>query len=373
MKKDIVQILTELVNISSYENIGRNHLIIQYLKNSLKDCSEIVVVESENGNAHLLVGVNCELKNINNCILLSGHVDTVPPSENHLPVSSYENGKIVGLGTSDMKGFIAYIIDNIEELKQSKLPVVLAITSDEEYDFYGIWALTDEMKRRNIKPGLTIVGEPTSGKFSVSNRGNSIFVCDFEGKACHSSTPELGINAIGLSMKMVSEIENLNNKYKGFASLNVSSVQGGSVSNIVPDFCSLKFSVRSESLTILQSIKTELELAHKKIGMDMPKSKLDNVFDIPPFEKRDNPFIQSASLKNEVEVTESAFTTEAGVIQQVFPNSAIVIYGPGNPTCIHQAGEHIHEAELKRYAEVMNRVVKNYASFKKELPYERNL
>lgn len=211
MKKDVLQILYDLVNIPSYGCIDTNHPIINYLKASFKDCAEIVEVKSKNGNTHLLVGVNSKLSDINNGILLSGHIDTVAPSEGHKAISTIEDNNLTGVGSSDMKSFIASIISKLDVLKDMEQPVLLSITSDEETNLQGINELTTQMKIRNINCDFVIVGEPTDSKFATSSRGNSIYVSEMHGIPCHSGTPELGINAIILATKFINKIERITN------------------------------------------------------------------------------------------------------------------------------------------------------------------
>ena len=65
-KKDsnVLQILSNLVSIPSYGKIGKGHQIIEYLKEAFKECAETVELEDRNGNIHLLIGVNHELKDL---------------------------------------------------------------------------------------------------------------------------------------------------------------------------------------------------------------------------------------------------------------------------------------------------------------------
>lgn len=135
------------------------------------------------------------MKDLNDCILLSGHIDTVNLGIKFKKCEVIDN-KIYGLGTSDMKSFIASIIYNLDKLLEIRTPIVLSLTNDEETKFLGIKAILNELIKRNIKPNLLIVGEPTDVKFSFFNKGATWFTCSIFGKQCHASTPDLGINVI---------------------------------------------------------------------------------------------------------------------------------------------------------------------------------
>ena len=370
MEKDVVQILKELIEIPSYEDIYENHDIVKYLENAFSDCCEIKkIITKENKNCHLLIGVNTKLKNVDKCIVFSGHMDTILPSKGHSPVAVLANNCVQGLGAADMKCFLASIICNKEKLKNCKYPIIISITSDEEFDFYGIAGIADKMKELEIKPTLIVIGEPTNSAYSITNIGNTIFVSEMKGKACHTSTPQLGINAINLSARFISEIENISNQFGSSASVCVVSVNGGGIVNVVPDSCTVKVSVRTSNLSTLQKITNLLQVSHTNIGKNT-QSKLEKVFSIPPFEKKNNNFAQYLSLRSNGCLTESKFTTEAGDFQVAFNDAEIIIYGPGNPDCIHKAGEKINVKDLIKYSDGLADIIDIYLSYEKNRSYK---
>ena len=372
MNKSLIQILTELVNIKTYDNVTENHNMIDYLENCFKDCVETKKIISESKKCHLLVGINTPLNDLNDCILLSGHIDTIPPSQGH-KASCVINGDVAyGLGVSDMKSFIASVIYNIDKIKKCKSPVVLSITSDEEVDFFGILAIIEVMKARKITPGLIIVGEPTDLQYSIANRGNTIFESKMCGDSCHASTPELGINAITLTANYINKLEEINNKFNKNATLCVTSIRGGSVPNIVPDECITEFSVRTDNAKTLSYITKMLQEWHTAIANNS-NSTLKKVYDIPPFEKRDNKFARYLSSKTQTTITSSTFTTEAGDLQLAFENAEIFLYGPGNPTSIHKKGEYIDLNKLKQYTDELPKILDLYTQYTKECVDEKTL
>lgn len=375
MEKDVTQILCDLINIPSFGKIQENHDIITYLKNELIDSKEIVPVISENGNCHLLIGINCKLHDIDDAILLSGHIDTVKPSNNHRPLAISSHDVIEGLGASDMKSFIAAVLSIKDDLYKMNKPIILSITSDEEDDYYGIDSIIKEMTKRNINPQYTIVGEPTNLNLSVKNRGNAIFKSEMQGVSCHTSTPEKGINAINLSMRFISELENLSARYKNDAIINVTSVNGGIAPNIIPNKCNMQFSIRCTNSTTLDKIQEELMEIHDSIASKntLTSSSLVNVFTIPPFELKNKEFLIKLSNSLNLPMVESQFTTEAGDIQKAFPNSKIVIWGPGDPNCIHREGEKIHNKNLYKYTGILKDALRNQLNVEKGVNNERTL
>ena len=116
--------LKELVKINSYEN---KYKIIEYLKNRFKfNSEEIKIIKNkENDNESILIGINTKLKDIEP-IVLSGHIDTVAPDFEKYKTNPFElteiDGKAYGLGSIDMKSFVAIILDKIEQLKTLNWP-----------------------------------------------------------------------------------------------------------------------------------------------------------------------------------------------------------------------------------------------------------
>lgn len=360
-----LNILTELVSIPSYGVIDKNHPIIKYLKNKLNNCCETLEIEDENGNIHLLVGVNCNLKDINNSILLSGHIDTVRESEGHNCNISTVEDRIKGLGVSDMKSFIASIISNIEYFQSLDVPVIFSITSDEETNLLGIKKIINELKTRNINTNMIIVGEPTNLDYYVSSRGNSIYVSIMNGISSHSGSPELGVNAIELQTQFVGEIMNIRNQYLHDAAVCVTHIEGGkSPSNVVPDSCSACFGIRTSDIKVLGEIYNYLLEKHEQISKNYGDSKIFNVLNIPPFEMMNSEFFNEQALINNKQLVNAKYATEAGYFQQIFPSSDIVIYGPGDPKDIHKSGESLNPINLFRYEIELRKLINNYILYR---------
>jgi len=364
--ENVEKILCDLIEIPSFGEIDQKHEIIKYLDQKFSSCKEVCKLVDDIGNTHFLVGVNTYLCNIENAFLLSGHIDTVVQTQNHVPIATTDNNFIYGLGSADMKGFVSSVISNMDNLILSKTPIIISLTSDEETDMCGIELIMEEIKTRNITPEVVIVGEPTSSKIALSNNGNAIYVCDIYGKANHTSAPHEGVNAINVAMKYISEIEKIEQKYLSLASLCITKINGGLANTIVPDLCEFTISVITPSLKILNNIENDLKSAFDSIKEKNKGSKITNLFGIPAFNNQLKNNSQLLKACNTTEIIHFRGSTEAGFIQQAFNNSDIIIYGPGNPECIHKSGEKIDKNELKTYSNKLPKVISNYYSLKKE-------
>lgn len=351
----IEKILEELVDIPSYDKIDRNHKIIKYLLEKFSDCNEIVLTESPNGCTNLLIGLNTSLKDLKNCILLSGHVDTVAP-ENSFKKSKLKNECLFGLGASDMKSFIATVIFNLKNIANRKVPIVLSVTSDEETKFLGIESNINELKKRNINPSLVIVGEPTNLQFSNCNKGATWLTINILGKSCHASTPIYGVNAVERAVKSIYFINKLNKNLKS-SSITTTKISGGIKGNIVPSSCSFKLDIRLEKLKDYDKIKSKLLKILTKICIKKEDFSINSSKITYPFEKKRNNLFKIFAKNNNILFTESYFTTEAGAIQKAFDNIQIIVFGPGNIQSIHSENEYIEIKNLINYSNLLMKFI----------------
>jgi succinyl-diaminopimelate desuccinylase len=135
-------------------------------------------------------------------VLLAGHLDTVPEQGNR--PGRIEDGWVVGLGASDMKGGVAVMI----ELGR------WAARQDLAYDLGLIFFPREELgPERNPLPALfaqaplideaklVVCLEPTDNQLHLGCLGNLAARVVFEGKSAHSARPWTGENAIATAFR----------------------------------------------------------------------------------------------------------------------------------------------------------------------------
>lgn len=356
--------VSELVSIKSFDT-NVNKEIIDYLIFTLKNnVEEIVKIKSDSSNKNnLVVGVNTKLKDIKNVIVLSGHIDTVVADEGKYATNPFEavkvNDKLFGLGIIDMKCFFASIIDNIKKIKKLKTPVVISISCDEETTLEGVKKITEFFQKQNIVPGLTIVGEPTSMKFCFESKSCYEYEIEIFGKSCHSSSPENGINANYIAAKIMIEIEKLNGLIEG-TSLSCGVVSGGRASNIVPNYASLKFDIRSK--TKLQKDKVifliEEKIEELKNEYKGSEIKLNSKLVIPPLENKNSDFLNALMVKYDIEEGEFKGGCEAGFFQEL--GGETVIFGTGDLELAHKPNEFMIIKKYFEYNQLLMQILNDY-------------
>ena len=179
-------------------------------------------------------------------ILLLCHMDTVFPlgTIEKFPYGEID-GKIVGPGTLDMKAGIVIALAAIEEAIRSglKRPVTLLCTSDEEI---GSLTSRKHIERLAKEAALVLVleGGLVDGALKTWRKGVGEFWVRTRGRAAHSGGDhEKGRNAIEEMAHQVIAIQKLTD-YSKQTTLNVGVIQGGTVSNVVPEEAVIQVDVR---------------------------------------------------------------------------------------------------------------------------------
>jgi glutamate carboxypeptidase len=179
-------------------------------------------------------------------ILLLCHMDTVFPLGTIHKIPFREaDGKIFGPGTLDMKAGIVIALSAIEEAQKSGLdrPVTLLCTSDEEI---GSHTSREHIKRLARESALVLVleGGLIDGALKTWRKGVGEFRVRTKGRAAHSGGDhEMGRNAIEEMAHQVIAIQKLTD-YSKQTTLNVGVIQGGTVSNVVPEEANIQVDVR---------------------------------------------------------------------------------------------------------------------------------
>ena len=174
-------------------------------------------------------------------VLLAGHLDTVP-AQGNLP-GRIEDGAVVGLGASDMKGGLAVMIELARWAAETELA----------HDVGFLFFPREELgPAENPLPGLfeatTVVDEaslvvclePTDNTLQLGCLGNLNARLVFEGRAAHSARPWLGVNAIALALaglRPVLESTPRDAEVDGLVFREVMSVtelHAGIASNVIP-------------------------------------------------------------------------------------------------------------------------------------------
>src|SRR6516162_4062528 len=176
-------------------------------------------------------------------VALVGHLDTIPAHPSDSP-PRIEGERILGRGSSDMKGGLAVMIALAEALRRDELPynLVLIFYEREEgpYQESGLGPLFERLPAlKGLALGIAL--EPTDGVVQVGCVGSIHATLRVYGRSAHSARPWQGENAIHKAGPLLSELLSLPRRevvFSGFPFYEVFSVTragGGRARNVVPD------------------------------------------------------------------------------------------------------------------------------------------
>jgi acetylornithine deacetylase len=312
-------------------------------------------------------------------IALSGHTDVVPVDGQtwesdpfHLRKS---DGRLYGRGTADMKGFLACVLAAVPDFNSRKLktPIHIVFSYDEEVGCIGVRPMIDAFGRTLPKPRLVVVGEPTNMQVIDAHKGPVRWQVEVTGRAAHSSMAPLGINAITYAMHLIAELHRIEDDLKvsarnprfdpPYATLQVTRIEGGTATNIVPVSCTFAFDVRSVPGLDVDAIEQRLRsFAERTCLPEMrrvaPEADISIVRanDVPPFAVKPDSDIVPLTLRlaGQNDTHAVSYATEAGLFQDAGCQS--IVCGPGNIAEAHIANEWVAESEIRNCMGFLHRL-----------------
>ena len=143
-------------------------------------------------------------------LLLDAHLDTVPVPDpaawSHDPFGGeITEGRLRGRGAADTKGSLAAMLCAAEALEGFTGTLLVSASVGEE-DLTTA-ALSHVLDRH--RADLVVVGEPTSLRLGVAQKGRAGVVVEALGRSAHSSRPELGVNAVYRMLEAVARVRAL--------------------------------------------------------------------------------------------------------------------------------------------------------------------
>ena len=303
-------------------------------------------------------------------VMLSGHTDVVPVDSqawSKPPFEAvFENGRVYGRGTADMKGFVAsalYCASKAAE-RQLKTPLHLALSHDEEIGCVGVHSLIDMLVDAPVKPSMCIVGEPTSMAIAIGHKGKTAIEATCIGSAAHSAFAPQAVNAIHLASDLITQIRHLQDDIAmnseqdtaydiPYTSLHAGLIAGGIALNIVPDHAVVTFEIRNLTTDNPDKILERLGVAIAPViaGARRRAPLAEIVFRvINTYPGLDTPLDDAvvemlAGLTGSDQRIKVAFGTEGGLFSQKL-GIPTVVCGPGSMEQGHKADEFVTLEQL---------------------------
>ncbi|RLV87573.1 hypothetical protein JA9_002302 [Meyerozyma sp. JA9] len=279
----------------------------------------------------------------NTTVLLTSHIDTVPP---YLPYK-VEGSRIYGRGSTDAKASVAAQVFAFAQMAAKKTigegDVALLYVVGEEVDGRGMEAVSASL---GAHWEAAIFGEPTELKLGVGHKGGYVVNVVVNGTAAHSGYPELGVSAtealVPLLAKML-DAEWPASDLLGPSTLNIGKIDAGVAANVIPAHAEAQVFVRvAADLAGVDKTMTSILAGHQHVTYEVlakvEPQYLD--FEVPGFD--------SIVL---------AYATDIPHLHLQLQKR--YLYGPGTIHVAHGANEYVEIQDLYDGVDGYTRLIKH--------------
>ena len=376
--QDTVELLGEFIaypTVSSESNLS----MIAAIAQRLEDAGARVMIDGDatGAKANLFASFGPER---DGGIVLSGHSDVVPVADQDWTSDPFEmverDGKLFGRGTCDMKGFIAAAVAKVPDFAAATLdrPLHFAFTYDEEVGCVGAQALAAMLKENGIRPGVALIGEPTSMRIIEGHKGCCEYTARFHGLAGHGSAPDRGVNAVEYAVRYVARLLDLREALKARApagsrfeppwtTINTGAVIGGTAHNVIAEVAQVDWEFRPVQTSDIHFVKAEIEEYVQQVLLPAMQAVspdatitteiVGEIVGLEPAtvnEARD--ILMELTGANNADVV--AFGTEAGIFQEL--GMSAVVCGPGSIQQAHKADEFVSLDQMRQCLAMLDRL-----------------
>lgn len=260
-------------------------------------------------------------------VLFSTHLDTVPP---FIPPRK-QGHAIYGRGSCDAKGQIMAQLEAIRQMLREGITgfAWLGVVGEETDSLGASAALGISDRVRDCR--ALINGEPTDLKLATGQRGVLHLHLECTGRAVHSGSPELGLDANWMLvdwLQRMRELPKLDDPDLGPEVWNLGLIEGGQAINSIAAHAEAHVLARTlpHSMFHLQASKLKPEHGRMEILLSEPADRYPV---IPGFDHAPMPF-----------------GSDAPQLRNLIPDRTVVLAGPGSISSAHAENEHISLAAL---------------------------
>ncbi len=383
----ILELSKKLISIPSHREYPNEELeVANYIRDYLKEAGiDAWTKEVIDGRPNVIARFG---KGNGKKLLLTGHIDTVPPMGMGEPFTpKMIDGKLYGRGIADMTSGIIGMIYAMVALKKAGVEldgeiIFLGAIDEESNSSYGTrdWA-------KDGKADMAIVGEPTNLQIVSAHNAIHWFEINITGHTAHSSVPYQGQNAIykasqiieAVQKKLVPRLNQRKHSLTGCSTVNVGQIIGGCDSGIdqmksdveikftgiVPNKCTIYLDRRWIPEETFKEVYQELiDLAHEvenlepKCDVQVKSMVFSEKFPHPPiYTENDHSLVKTLSsvIKSvtgkEAKPTGVKYWTDGGILQGEAGIPTVVL-GPGNIEQAHGDHEYVYFDEILKAVKI---------------------
>jgi acetylornithine deacetylase/succinyl-diaminopimelate desuccinylase family protein len=364
---ETLELLRELIRIPSENPPGHELEKARYLQEFFaRNGLEAKLEEVEPGRPNVIAEFGAGSGPL---LVLCGHIDTVPAGEGWTfdPFGAeIADGRVYGRGACDMLAGVASMCAAALAVKRSGVAlggrIAIHAVIDEEVD-----ALGSQKAAQGVDADWVIVTESSAGRVETYTKGQLNVEIAFRGKAAHSSTPELGRNAIhdAAAFAMLVEAENervADEQYPGVgpATYAVTIIDGGTNGSIIPAGCKLTLDRRLLPTETIEDAEADVrrlldELREQRSGLD---AEMRPTLVFPPLPPSVDGEVAGAikAARQTLYGVDTEFSGATGVTDASWYGARgmeAVVYGPGSCSTAHQPDEFIAIDEVHETTRVL--------------------
>jgi acetylornithine deacetylase/succinyl-diaminopimelate desuccinylase family protein len=375
------RLLRDLVALPSVNPMGRElpadialeHRVTAYLEQFFRTLNVPWVRQTVSPGRDNIVA-RLDMPGTQRTLVLEAHQDTVPID--HMIIEPFggriENGRLYGRGACDIKGGMAAMLACFARLARERptgcANVVMACTVDEENTMLGV----RELVRRGLRADFAVVAEPTNLNIVHAHKGVVRWQILTDGRACHSSAPEQGINAIYRMARLLTGVERFAERLRsgpadpllGPPTMSIGVIEGGTSVNTVPDRCRVEVDRRLVGGENPEDVPRHLEnFLKEEYGIDFS-------FEMTPPWIRE-PALSPAGSEEIARLLGSAIDAERGehrvhavpygtdAATIAWSGIPSVVFGPGDIAQAHTRDEWVDLAEVEQASAILYRLARN--------------
>jgi acetylornithine deacetylase len=376
---DTVEILERLVACPTVSR-DSNLPLIDWVRNFLGDHGVVshLVPDDTGRKSNLFASIGPDEEG---GLVCSGHTDVVPvdgQAWNSDPFAlTARESRLYARGSCDMKGFIAAALSRVPALRAAKLtrPVHFMFSYDEEVVCLGAPRMIAAASQRIRKPGVVIVGEPTSMRIANEHKGICTSRTTVTGSEAHSSLTHQGVSAVMLAADLIAHLggvarelaargaERASRFVPPYTSVSVNTIQGGTATNILAGHCEFTWDIRAlpgeTPERVLAALAEFAERERQRLAAEGKRCSIETkvLADVPPL-RADNGLAEQlarAISQSSEDTTTVPFATEGGQFQRA--GWSAVVCGPGSIEQAHKPDEFIERSQLQACEAFLDRAI----------------
>ncbi len=362
--------LISMPSVTGHEGLAKDYLADAFGKMGLD--VELQKVEGDRCNVIGRLG-DGPMK-----LMLCTHTDVIPALDEglwHSPPfeATMRNGRIYGRGSTDAKGSLAAAMEAMgraAKLKKFNGSVALAAVVEEETGR----SLGARKLMEKYRPEMGLILEPTGLRVAIAHKGALRPVITVHGQAAHSSSADMGVNAVSIAGEVLRDLERYRNRVMnvvdpllGRSSLEVTMIRGGERINVIPVKCHIYVDRRLTTGETVKGAFDDLSRVVERIGEETgARLDVELLCSYPSSSVSENEPVV-ALIKGVLAghgLPSAPVGFPAGCDMWTFRANGVpaAVLGPGYIDQAHGVDEYIDREQLKLAADLYEDIVKNAIS-----------